>query len=78
MEPLIKDPPRKGHCVNYLAEKVTSLSPNISFPTIKQLGLLKIKPFQNFEISTHSVNEKWPIEFSFMVVGSLYVQTFSG
>ncbi len=76
VEPLIKDPPRKGHCINYLAEKDTSVSPNFSFPTVKQLGLLKMKPFPNFEISTHSVGEKWPIEFSFMVVGSLYVQVY--
>ncbi len=38
VEPLIKDPPRKGHCINYLAEKDTSVSPNFSFPTIKKLG----------------------------------------
>ena len=45
------------------------------FYRVKQLSWLKMKPFPNFESSTHSVGEKWPIEFVFIVM-SLYAQTY--
>ncbi len=45
------------------------------FYRVKQLSWLKMKPFPNFESSTHSVGEKWPIEFGF-IVESLCAQTY--
>ncbi len=45
------------------------------FYRVKQLGLMKMKPFLNFKSSTHSVDENWPVEFSF-INGSRYVQVY--
>ena len=37
--------------------------------------LIKLKAFPNFGSSTHSVDEKWPVEFGY-IVASRYVQVY--
>ena len=51
------------------------------FYRVKQLSWLKMKPFPNFESSTHSVGEKWPIEFyaqTYPLANQIYVYTPPG
>ena len=45
------------------------------FYRVQQLHLLKLKAFPNFGSSMHSVDEKWPDEFGF-IVGTRYVQVY--
>ncbi len=42
---------------------------------VEQLHWLKLKPFMNFESSTHSEVVKWPVEFGF-IGRSRYVQVY--
>ena len=45
------------------------------FYRVEQLHLFKLKAIPNFGSSTHSVDEKWPVEFGF-IVASRYVQVY--
>ena len=42
VEPLKKDPPRKGHCIKYLSTMDKTKSPNLSLP----INIMRLEPLK--------------------------------